>query len=89
VVKTGESSRIDPHLEAVFRESGIPLLASGGMDVVMTGGIAYISHDELDSALRGWEEGQKEYERAKKESLLEDIFREYRTERGKEVKKVG
>jgi predicted RNase H-like nuclease (RuvC/YqgF family) len=89
IVKTGESSRIDPHLVTVFREADIPLLASGGMDVVMTGGIACISRDDLDSALRVWEEGQKEYERAKKESLLEDIFREYRTERGKEVKKVG
>jgi predicted RNase H-like nuclease (RuvC/YqgF family) len=89
VVKTGDSSRIDPHLEAVFREAGIPLLASGDMEVVMIGGIAYISRDDLDSALRIWEERQKEYERAKKESLLEDIFREYRTERGKEVKKVG
>jgi len=89
VVKTGESSRIDPHLEAVFREADIPLLAAVGMDVVMIGGIAYISRDDLDSAMRVWEEGQKEYERAKKESLLEDIFREYRTERGKEVKKVG
>jgi predicted RNase H-like nuclease (RuvC/YqgF family) len=55
----------------------------------MTGGIAYISRDDLDASLKVWEEGQKEYERAKKESLLEDIFREYRTERGKEVKKVG
>ena len=89
VVKTGRPNRIDPHLEAVFREAGIPLLATVEMEVVMTGGIAYISRDDLDSALRAWEEGQKEYERAKKQTLLEDIFREYRTEIGKEVKKVG
>jgi hypothetical protein len=89
VVKTGGPTRIDPQLEALFREAGIPLLSSRGMNVVMTGGIAYISRDDLDQALKTWEEGQKEYERLKKESLLEDIFREYRTERGKEVKKVG
>jgi len=43
----------------------------------------------LDAALQVWEDGQREYEREKKARLLEDIYREYRTERGKEMKKVG
>jgi predicted RNase H-like nuclease (RuvC/YqgF family) len=89
VVKSGETKQIDPQLISVFREAGIPLLAPPDLEVVMTGGVAYIDRDVLDSALKDWDEGQKEYERTKKERLLEDIFREYRSERGKEVKKVG
>jgi predicted RNase H-like nuclease (RuvC/YqgF family) len=89
IVKTGGPTRIDPHLEAVFREAGIPLLASADVKVIMTGGIAYADRDHLEAAFRSWEKGQKEYERTMKEKLIEDIFREYRTERGKEVKKVG
>jgi predicted RNase H-like nuclease (RuvC/YqgF family) len=89
IVKTGGSTRIDPQLEAVFREADIPLLDSVDMEVFVTGGIACADRDHLEAAVRAWEEGQKEYERTKKEKLIEDIFREYRMERGKEVKKVG
>jgi hypothetical protein len=39
--------------------------------------------------VRSWEEEQREYRREKKEQLLEDIFQEYRSERGKEMKKGG
>jgi predicted RNase H-like nuclease (RuvC/YqgF family) len=89
IVKIGAASRIDPQLEAIFREAGIPLLVSAVVGMVMAGGIAYADRDLLEAAIIRWEEGQKEYERKKKEQLIEDIFREYRTERGKEVKKVG
>jgi predicted RNase H-like nuclease (RuvC/YqgF family) len=89
IVRIGSGSRIDPQLEAIFREAGIPLLDSGKAGVVMAGGMAYADRDLFESAVTDWEEGQKQYERKKKEQLIEDIFREYRTERGKEVKKVG
>jgi predicted RNase H-like nuclease (RuvC/YqgF family) len=89
IVKIGAASRIDPQLEAIFREAGMPLLASDSVGVAIVGGVVYADRDLLEAAIITWDEGQKEYERKKKEQLIEDIFREYRTERGKEVKKIG
>jgi len=89
VVRTPESTRIDPQLVAIFRESDVPLVSSESAGVVMKGNMAYADRDRLDEAIRSWEEGQKAYEREKKEQLLVDIFKEYRTERGKEMKKGG
>jgi hypothetical protein len=89
VVRTPESTRIDPQLVAIFRESDVPLVSSESAGVVMKGNMAYADRDRLDEAIRSWEEGQKVYEREKKEQLLVDIFQEYRTERGKEMKKGG
>ncbi|NYT16924.1 MAG: DUF460 domain-containing protein [Methanomicrobiales archaeon] len=89
VVRTAESTRIDPQLVAIFRESDVPLVSSESAGVVMKGNMAYADRDRLDEAIRSWEEGQKEYDREKKEKLLVDIFKEYRTERGKEMKKGG
>ena len=89
VARTPESARIDPQLSAIFRESDVPLVNSDAAGIVMKGTMAYADRDRLDEAIRTWEEEQKEYKREKKEQLLVDIFREYRTERGKEMKKGG
>jgi len=55
----------------------------------MKAGTATAERDKLDTAIRTWEEEQRAYEREKKTLLVEEIYREYRTERGKEMKKVG
>jgi predicted RNase H-like nuclease (RuvC/YqgF family) len=89
IIKTNGSNRIDPQLEAIFRDAGIPLLTTTDVNVVTSGGVTFADRDSLESAIKVWERGQKEYERTKKEKLIEDIFQEYRMERGKEVKKVG
>jgi predicted RNase H-like nuclease (RuvC/YqgF family) len=89
VVRTPESTRIDPQLAAIFRESDVPLVSSESAGIIMKGNMAYADRDRLDEAIRSWEEGRKAYEREKKEQLLVDIFKEYRTERGKEMKKSG
>ncbi|HON81554.1 MAG TPA: DUF460 domain-containing protein [Methanoregulaceae archaeon] len=89
VTRVHEYARIDPQLVAIFREAEVPLVNSDSAGIVMKGNIAYADRDRLDEAVRSWEEGQKEYRREKKEQLLEDIFREYRSERGKEMKKGG
>jgi predicted RNase H-like nuclease (RuvC/YqgF family) len=39
--------------------------------------------------MREWKESQERYEREKKGQLVQKIFEEYRTERGREMKKVG
>ncbi len=83
------SSRFDPQLEAIFRDVSIPLLSAEMTGVQVKGGRVTVSRDRLDAAIRAWDDQQRAYEREKKKTLLEDIYREYRTERGKEMKKVG
>jgi predicted RNase H-like nuclease (RuvC/YqgF family) len=43
----------------------------------------------LDAALIRWQEEQDRIEREKKLSMVEHIFKEYKSERGKEVRKSG
>jgi hypothetical protein len=89
VVRSPGTSRIDPQLAAIFREADVPLVTADSAGVTMKSGMAYADREGLDEAIRKWEEEQREYEREKKEQLLEDIFKEYRTERGKEMRKSG
>jgi uncharacterized protein len=89
VARMPQGARFDPQLEAVFREASVPLLTAGAAGAVMRGGTVTAERGRLDAAVRVWEDEQREYEREKKAQLLVDIYREYRTERGKEMKKVG
>ena len=45
--------------------------------------------ETFDSALRNWQGQQEQHEREKKSDMIEHIFKEYKSERGKEVKKGG
>jgi predicted RNase H-like nuclease (RuvC/YqgF family) len=83
------SARFDPQLLAIFREASVPLISAEAAGAVMRGGTVTAERSRLDGALRVWDGEQREYEREKKAHLLEEIYREYRTERGKEMKKVG
>ncbi|MDD1707327.1 MAG: DUF460 domain-containing protein [Methanoregulaceae archaeon] len=89
VVRSPGTSGIDPQLASIFREADVPLVTADAVGVTMKGRIAYATRDCMDEAIRIWEEEQRGYELEKKEQLLEDIFKEYRTERGKEMKKGG
>jgi hypothetical protein len=79
----------DPQLPVSFRESGLPILAMQETGSQVRGKQGLCSKDLLDAALRRWQEGQEKREREKKTELIEHIFKEYKSERGKEVKKGG
>ncbi len=89
VAKLPPGARFDPQLEAIFREASVPLLSAESAGAVMRGGTVTAERGRLDTAIRRWEEEQRAFEREKKAELLDEIYREYRTERGKEMKKVG
>ncbi|HNQ30464.1 MAG: hypothetical protein A4E36_01155 [Methanoregulaceae archaeon PtaB.Bin009] len=76
-------------VEAVFRELDIPLIAADQVRVVVKGGRGAADPGQFRDAVKRWKELQDRYEKEKKGRMLEDIFREYRAERGKEMKKVG
>jgi predicted RNase H-like nuclease (RuvC/YqgF family) len=79
----------DERLMAAFQECGVPLLAREGLEVNVRGRTGTVRKAALDAALAAWEEAQAEYARRKKTEMLESIFKEYRSERKKEVKRHG
>jgi hypothetical protein len=79
----------DPQLLATCRDQQLPLLSEGKVGVHLRGKAGSVDAGALSAALREWEEGQKEREREQKRAMVEYIFREYRTEREKEVRKGG
>jgi uncharacterized protein len=84
VLKSG-----DPQLLPSFRESGLPLLSSTETGSQVRGKQGLCGKDLFDAAFHCWQEGQVQREREKKTELIEHIFKEYKSERGKEVRKGG
>ena len=79
----------DPQMVRVFRESGIPLLSDKDADVQVRGKQGLAGKETFEKALGRWEAEQEQHEREKKSDLIEHIFKEYKSERGKEVRKSG
>jgi predicted RNase H-like nuclease (RuvC/YqgF family) len=79
----------DPQMLPLFREAGVPLLSSTQAGVQVRGKQGLAGKDPLESALREWQGQQEQHEREKKTEMIEHIFKEYKSERGKEVRKGG
>jgi predicted RNase H-like nuclease (RuvC/YqgF family) len=82
-------SKSDPQMLPLFREEKIPLLSDRDAGVQVRGKQGLAGKESLDATIRQWEEGQERHEREKKSALIEHIFKEYKSERGKEVRKGG
>ncbi|MFZ1127909.1 DUF460 domain-containing protein [Methanoregula sp.] len=82
----GES---DPQIRSVFREAGIPLLTDTDTGVQVRGRQGLAAKDRVEAALARWQEEQAQFLREKKSSQIEHMFKEYKSERGKEVRKEG
>jgi predicted RNase H-like nuclease (RuvC/YqgF family) len=89
VVGDEESIPGDPRFMAPFHEYNLPLLKGEDVDARVKGKQGSADKKLVEDALSDWEERQKTYELEKKAKMLEHIFKEYRSERGKEMKKVG
>jgi len=89
LVKEYAGETVAQQMEAVFRELKIPLLYTDQVRVVVKGGRGAADPTQYRAAVKMWEESQVLYEKEQKGRMLEQIFREYRNERGKEMKKVG
>ena len=79
----------DPHLTGVAREAGLPLLPADAVRPDIRGRTGAVKTDTLDDAVTEWEEEQKEYRRERDAERLEYLFKEYRSEREKEVRRGG
>ena len=80
---------VSREVEGVSREFNTPILSTDHVRVVVKGGRGAADPGQFRAAIRQWQESQAEYEKEKKGRMLEEIFREYQAERGKEMKKVG
>jgi hypothetical protein len=79
----------DPQLRPSFREAAIPLLSDRETSTQVRGKQGLCGKDALGAALYRWNETQEKHEREKKTEMIEHIFKEYKSERGKEVRKGG
>lgn len=79
----------DPLLIPAFRDAGVPLLADKDAGVQVRNRHGLCGKEALDQALLQWQGVQVRHEREKKTEMIEHIFKEYKSERGKEVKKSG
>ena len=79
----------DSQMLPLFREAGIPLLSDKQAGVQVRGKQGLAGKGNLESALREWQGQQEKHEREKKSEMLEHIFKEYKSERDKEVRKGG
>lgn len=89
VVGRAEGESADPSLNAVFLEFGLPLLTSWEVGAVVKGKLGVADPALVRNALSRFREAERENEKEKKARMLEHIFQEYRSERGKEMKKIG
>jgi predicted RNase H-like nuclease (RuvC/YqgF family) len=79
----------DPQLAPSFREVAVPLLSDKETTTQVRGKQGLSGKDALESALSRWKGEQERHEREKKTEMIEHIFKEYKSERGKVVKKGG
>ena len=82
----GES---DVQIGAAFREAGVPLLSAQETAVQVKGKQGLAPRDRIGAALARWQEEQAQFVREQESSRIEHMFKEYKSERGKEVKKGG
>jgi predicted RNase H-like nuclease (RuvC/YqgF family) len=89
VTGTAVLAESDPRMLPVFRELEVPLLSDTDAGVQVRGKRGLSGKETLNNALARWQEEQARHEREKKSEMIEHIFKEYKSERGKEVRKSG
>jgi len=89
VMRSSDLAGSDPQMLLLFREAKIPLLSDKEAGVQVRGKQGLGSRELLGHAISRWQEDQARHEREKKSDLIEHIFKEYKSERGKEVRRSG
>ncbi|MDE4908102.1 DUF460 domain-containing protein [Methanogenium marinum] len=79
----------DGRLKDACLERGIVLLGSKETGLEIHGPVGSVDADRFAAAVEAWQKEIALYEQGKKSEMIESIFREYRTEREREVKKDG
>lgn len=89
IAGTGEKAVHDGQLLLACSELELPFIPASGLDLRIRGRTGTVPRVKLDEALVLWERDFEAYRQEKKTELLESIFREYRSEREREVRRHG
>jgi uncharacterized protein len=83
------SARVDPLLIDTSREEEIPVFPALQGSIQVRGPVGSVARDLVEDGMNAWEEAQQREKTEKKKAMVEYLFKEYRTEREKEVRKGG
>ncbi len=79
----------DGRLKDACLERGIVLIPPKDIGLEVRGPVGSVDAGRFAMAVEAWQKEITAYEQGKKSEMIESIFREYRTEREREVKKDG
>jgi len=89
LVGTSPPPRVDPLLLDTSREEEMPVLPASRREVQVRGPAGSVARELVEEGIRAWGEAREKEKTEKKKAMVEYLFREYRTEREKEVRKGG
>ncbi|HVN65089.1 MAG TPA: DUF460 domain-containing protein [Methanomicrobiales archaeon] len=89
LVGTSPPPRVDPLLLDTSRAEEIPVLPAPRAEVKIRGSSGTVARELVEGGIRAWEEAREREKTEKKKAMVEYLFREYKTEREKEVRKGG
>ncbi len=89
VLNVPSLAAVDPQLVQLCREYDLPLIAGGEVGVRVQGLLGRVEAEPLAAAEAAWAEGQEEHRRRQQQAMLVGVLQDYRTERGKEVRRGG
>jgi len=89
VTGRGALAASDPQMVPAFRDAGLPILSDRDSGVQVRGRQGLAAKEQFDAALLRWTNEQSQCEREQKSAMIEHIFKEYKSERGKEVRRSG
>ena len=79
----------DERLKSACLERGMVLLHPKAVGLEVRGPVGSADAARIKAAEEAWQKEMADYERGKKSEMIESIFREYRSEREREVKRDG
>jgi len=89
VTARGALAGSDPQMVPAFRDACLPILSDRDAGVQVRGRQGLAAKEQFDAALLRWHNEQAQCEREQKSAMIEHIFKEYKSERGKEVRRSG
>ncbi len=89
IVGGREAEQIPDELRELALTLELPILPGKALPIDIKGEWGYGSEEAFDKALSIWQDSLEEYRKGKQEEMIEDIFKEYRAERERQVRKDG
>ncbi|MFH0968463.1 MAG: DUF460 domain-containing protein [Methanobacteriota archaeon] len=83
------SGPLSDELRALFFAENLPLVTRKNVEVQVRGDFGSCDPDQLEEAIRGWNNELEEFRCEKSEEMITGLFKEYQAERERQVRKNG